>query len=269
MYFPGIELIVCNYQTPGDLQGFLQSWEASDIQVPNTLHVVNVSPGPEDRAVVEQWGKEHRFLYSQHDDNVGYGRACNHAALYPDREVIAFFNADTRLGRGVVDECYAALKRHPDWGILGPRQINSSGRITAGGVYGSLESPTFDNRWNRFDQGQFSDIREDCVSVSGSAYFVKRSVWDELTNCPLYLNCPEVAERQPLGAFLPTAHYYNETYTSYHALAHGHKVVYYGPAVMTHEWHRASPVGGYGEQNVNADRQLFRDACDFHGIPRE
>lgn len=269
MYFPGIEIIVVNYQTHQDLDDFIASYFYSEVETPNTLHVVNVCPTEEDMAVVQKWAKEFRFLYSEHQENVGYGRACNHAALYPDREVLAFFNADTQLSPGIVEACYDALMSREDWGVLGPRQVNQVGRITSGGVYGSLSQPTFDDRWNQFDRGQFSDVRDDCVNVSGSAYFIKRHLWDTLTNCPLYLECPEVREKRPIGAFLPTPHYYNETYTSYHAIDHGFKVVYYGPAVMVHNWHKASRVGGYAERTMSESRELFRAACDFHGIERE
>ncbi len=269
MFYPGIELIVVNYQTSGDLNDFIWSYIHSEISVPHTLHIVNVDPTPADKQMVQSWAKDIRFLYSEHKDNVGYGRACNHAALYPDREVVAFFNADTRLTPGVIEGCHGALMANSDWGVLGPRQINRAGKITAGGVYGTLETPSFDGRWNALDRGQFDDVRTDCVSVSGSAYFVKRAVWDELTNCPSFLNCPEVAALKPIGAFLPTPHYYNETYTSYHAIAHGHKVVYYGPERMYHEWHKSSPVGGYGEKTLKESLELFRTACDFHDIPHE
>lgn len=269
MLYPGIELVVVNYQTPGDLYRFMQSYVNAKIEIPNTLHVVNVEPTSDDEAVVRDWARELRFLYSKHGDNIGYGRACNHAALYPDREVIAFFNADTRLTPGVVEGCHAALMANEDWAVVGPRQINQAGKITAGGVYGTLEYPSFDGRWLALDRGQYNDVRDDCVNVSGSAYFVKRTVWDELTNCPDYLNCPEVAALKPIGAFLPTPHYYNETWTSYHAIKHGYKVVYYGPERMYHEWHRASPVGGFGEKTAKESLALFRAACDFHGIPHE
>jgi GT2 family glycosyltransferase len=219
--------------------------------------------------VVRDWGIDHAFLYSEHFTNIGYGQACNHAALFPDREVLAFFNADTVLSPGVIDQCYEALMEHEDWGVLGPRQVDSSNRITAGGVFGTQKEPTFDNRWRTMDRGQFSDVREDCINVAGSAYFIKRGVWDELASCPLFCRCPEVMELRPVGAFLPTPHYYNETYTSYHAIAHGFKVVYFGPAVMVHEWHKASPVGGYGEKTMDESRELFRSACDYHSIEHE
>jgi hypothetical protein len=99
--------------------------------------------------------------------------------------------------------------------------------------------------------------------VSGSAYFIKRKVWDFLTECPTYR---EVAPKAR-GAFLPTSHYFEETFCSYHAQAHGWKVMYYGPVVIRHEWHQASPVGGWAERQFPVSQKYFREACGRHGIP--
>lgn len=266
-YWPGVDMVVVNYQTPGDLDGFLSSYQAANLDVPHSLHVVNVQPTEADVDVVEHWANFFPFLYTSHDENVGYARACNSAVAIPDRECVAFFNADTRLDIGVVEECHGTLMERPDWGVLGPRQVDDFCRITAGGIFGTREAPSFDGRWMDLDRGQYNDVRDDCVSISGSAYFIKRSVWDSLTNCPHYQSVPNM--ETPVGAFLPTPHYYEETYCSYHAIEHGYKVVYYGPARMVHRWHNASPVGGYAEKVMPQSRELFRRACDWHGIPHD
>jgi GT2 family glycosyltransferase len=72
------------------------------------------------------------------------------------------------------------------------------------------------------------------------------------------------------GRFLPTPHYYEETWVSYAARHKGWKVMYFGEAVMEHEWHQASKVGGEAERtHMPVSRQMFRDACDHFGIERD
>lgn len=265
-YFPGVDLVVVNYKTPQDLRGFLKSYVDLDAAFPHTLTVVNVQPTAADLQVVEDLSREIRFLHITHKDNVGYARACNHASMYPDREVVAFFNADTRLMPGVIEDCAELLMSNHNYAIAGPRQVDDNNKITHAGIFGTQEDPSL-RGWQEWDSLQYADIRDDAVSVAGSAYFVKRQAWDHLASCPRFLDCPEVKAKKPMGAFLPTQHYYEETYCSYHAHAHDYQVVYNGAVVMTHRWHKASKVGSKEAEGQWKDSQnLFRAACEYHAI---
>jgi GT2 family glycosyltransferase len=107
----------------------------------------------------------------------------------------------------------------------------------------------------------FSDI-EEAVTVSGSAYFIRRSVWDELTNCSLYQNFSPSN-----GAFLQTPLFYEETFCSYHVRQHGYKVLYNGQAKMIHEWHQsAKEEEGYVQEVLPVARKMFREACAAHNM---
>lgn len=253
-----VSVVVVNYQTPADLAGFCQSYEdhaPDDAE----LIIVNVEPTDDDIDVAEQ------FKFTQHivaQVNVGYGSACNRAAKQTFREVIALFNADTRLRDGTITECAEALLGHREWGILGPRQVDEHGLLTHAGIIGDRAHPRH-RAWKEPDRGQYTDVVE-VPTVSGSAYFVKREVWNQLTWCPIFRQIAPDAE----GAFLPTKHFYEETWCSYHAIEHGWKVVYYGPVTMEHHWHKASPVG-YVEQWMPASQAFFRHACDKHHIPHD
>lgn len=267
MIFPGVDLIVCNYRTPSELHGFLCSYIQYTPRVPHSLHVVNVDPTTEDIDIARGAGV--LCAYTEHPTNVGHAVASNEAASRGDREVIGLLNADTRLMRGTIEECYRQLLANPDWGVVGPRQVDESGAITHAGVFGSQLNPTFDGRWHAKDVGQYNEIRTDCVNVSGSAYFMRREVWNELTDCPLYRDVVTSRGLEPTGALLPTKHYYDETYTSYHAIGHGYKVVYLGTVCMVHNWHKSSKIGGYAEMTLNESREFFREACDVHGLDHE
>lgn len=271
-YRPGVDVVVVNYKTPDDLHGFLRAFIDVQFEVPCTLHIVDVDPDDTD-AELSQFAEviaelKVPYVYTGLRNNVGYAKACNSAAFLvssftePPRSTIAFFNADTRLQSGVLDECHWQLHQNHDWAVVGPKQVNEGGFITHAGVLGTHEHP-LTRGWKERDGRQYDDVRDDCVSVSGSAYFVKRAAWDALHDCDIYkLIAPDVE-----GAFLPTPHYYEETWLSYHAAAHGWKIAYLGNVQMIHRWHKASPVGGFADRKVPISRAMFRKACDTHGIP--
>ena len=251
---PGIDIVVVNYRCPEDLRHFLNSVLRYPPAVPWSIAIVNVDPTEEDERTA--WAFPEPFDYKQFADNVGYARAVNFASAFGDRETLAIFNADTRLLENVATECHNMLQSTPEWGVLGPRQIDNKNLVTHGGFFES------ERGFHHRNSEQYADVRDDARTVSGSAYFIKRTVWDELTECPIYrTKYPNVE-----GAFLPTRHYWEETWASFHARKHGYKVVYYGPAVMIHNWHSASPRGGFAERQIPISRAMFREMCEAHDI---
>lgn len=253
-----IDLVVVNYHTPGDLELFLASLDRFPPAPGATLTVVDVETPDVEPVTVEWAGGTGRRIAAA--DNIGYARACNLAAQDGTGDVIAFFNADVEITDHSLDFCHAALIASDDWGALGPCQVDTRNRIRHAGIFGTNAVPVH-RGWHEVYRSQYLDIR-DAVTVSGSAYFIKRRVWDELTNCPLYRDSAPDAT----GAFLPTQHYYEETFCSYHAREHGHRVMYYGTVTMVHKWHQASPVGGWAERQMPISREYFRKACAHHGI---
>lgn len=250
-----VDVVVVNYKTPDLLAEFCGSYEREKWEG-CSLTIVDVtfdSPYP------AQIADKHDAEFVLFNENVGYARACNAGACNGFNDVILLANADTVLNG--LKECYDALKSFDDWGILGPRQVNEFNQITAGGIFGHDRS-IGQRGWNEIDRGQYSDVREDAKSVSGSLYFIKRSVWQELTYCQYMQEAYPGIE----GAFIPTPHYYEETCCSYHARAHGYKVVYYGPVQMIHHWHKASEHGGWADMQVEKSKHMMRAFCASHSI---
>lgn len=264
----GIDCVVVNYRTPWDLKDFLDAYEECGPMAPDTLWIVNVQPEEESVRLAEKHLSNHQSsaVHISVPENIGYARACNMAAHMSQREVVAFFNADTMLDYGVADRCYKALMANDDWAVVGPLQVDKQDRIVHGGIFGTLDAPKW-RVWMQRDTGLFNDVRDDAVTVMGSAYFVKRKIWNELYDCELFRDVAPDA----VGAFLPTQHFYEETWFSYHAQAHGYKVVYFGEAKMVHKWHGASPMSGedQAEKHMGPSRKYFHEACDHHGIARQ
>lgn len=252
---PGVDIIVVNYQTPDDLQGFLDSL---DVQVPHDVFIGNVAPTESDTKVMNDYGDTHPCWRFDWPDNVGYAHAVNEMAAVGDREVIAIFNADVRVWPASIESCAYALMADDLWGVLGPLQLDESGRVTHAGIFGTNAEPKF-RGWRSHNSDEYHDVRE-AVTVSGSAYFVWRKLWEDLARCD-----------GNTGAFLPTPLYYEETWCSYHARCHGYKVMYYGPVTMTHKYHQSVLQSGEHEamRKMKIAREMFREACDGHGIEHD
>lgn len=252
-----LQMVVVNYRTPEFLKAYCESLLEHPPSVDYELTIVDVDPDPADPSP-PPYG---RYLSST--KNIGYARACNVAgASATPSEYLAFFNADTRFtNNDCIDRCVEFLDQHPEVGIVGPLQLNCYGTVTHGGVFGSRKQP----RERDFGKRMSSKLKRDeqAVTVSGSAIFVKRHVWDGLTACPIFRSEFPDAE----GAFLPTQHYYEETGMVYHAYAHGYETWYLGSASMEHEWHGSSKPGSM-LRHMPESRKTFRHFCDAHGIER-
>lgn len=268
----GLDAVVVNYRTPDDLRRFVESWlshQPEDISA--RLRIVNVAPMPADSEVASRYIDPGFVDVVEYFDNIGYGRACNLGAQRDHGDgfdVIALFNADVELTPKAVQACYSALMSDDSWGVLGPRQVNDQKRLVHAGIIGTGAAPRH-RGWLQVDYGQYSDVLDDVPTVSGSAYFIKRSVWVQLKCCSRF-QLATLGDTSPgarSGAFLATPHYYEETWCSYHARAHGWKCVYYGEVTITHFFHRASPTGGWADQQMYRSRAQFREACELHGIP--
>jgi len=262
----GIDLVVVSYHSGADLAKFVQSYNDSKPPDFETRLLVFLVEAEAQEIADATLMAPFELCWSP--KNIGYNRACNAAAdilAESPSDVLAFFNADTELRPGVLEGCYHHLMSDEKVGIVGPRQVNRMGRITHAGIVGTQAAPAH-RGWRSKDRGQFNDV-VDCVTVSGSAYFIKTSVFDELGVCETFRIADPAAKG---GAFLTCRHYYGETWTSYHAAAHGYRVLYVGDVPpMIHEWHQASPQGGWGEQNLVFDKEKFRSACRMHAIPHD
>ncbi len=199
------------------------------------------------------------------NDNIGYSGACNQLAGEGSSDIIALLNADVWMTSASMVRAQQIFDENPDIHILGPKQRDENGLITHAGIVGTNTAPAHRGwRQSDFDDQLYKD-RVPCVTVSGSAYFIRREVWDTLTNHPKYQEMYPGAT----GAFLPTPHYYEETWCSYFARHLGYNVVYDGTVSIGHSWHKSSPVGGEADSKFKESQAIFRKACDYIGIERD
>lgn len=253
-----LQIIVTNYRTPGLLRQFLHSVRKFYPELAGSVFVADIAP-TEPIDVQAELGE---VDYCRFVENTGYALACNRLATFSESRHIAFFNADTRfIDSNCIYSCLDLLDSSDDYGAVGPLQTKENGQITHAGIFGTNRSRV-DRAWKELVSDEVRDIRDDATTISGSAYFTKRSVWDQMTQCKVYKSeFPNV-----LGGFFPTPLYFEETGYSYHMRNHGYKVVYNGLASMIHE-HNKSP----GDMHQKAlwakeSRLIFSKFCHRHGI---
>lgn len=263
---PVFDLVAVAYKAAEESRRFIQSLEI--LELPFTLTLVDNDLGQSPvHSLLPEWTEkvghlpncvESRLVVM--DENVGYARACNRGAKDGRAPFLGLLNMDTRF---VNYQCLTKIRHAFDEdervGIVGPRTTDSTGRLTHAGILRSDDGRDKHRFWLRRDQGQANDWL-DVPTVSGATYFVRRATWDELTECPTY---QEYAEAE--GAFLPTRHFYEETFCSYHARAHDWRVVYAGGAHMIHEWHRSSSPKESSSHWADSKR-MFEEALTAHGI---
>lgn len=266
-----IDLCVINYNTRHLLERFLNVLHSDVDSVGRAwnLRIADNDSG-DDSA---EWLRSNYSSYYMSDvylnPNIGYSAACNQLASFGNSDVIALLNADTWMTSKDISDIDLIFQNNPDIHILGPKQRDENGFITHAGIVGTNVQPKH-RGWREYDPNDvlFKD-RIECVTVSGSAYFVRRSVWNAMTNNPKYRELYPDA----VGAFLPTPHYYEETWCSYFARHLGYNVVYDGSVSVGHSWHASSPKPGEGISEADSyfpvSREIFRNACDAFGIERD
>jgi hypothetical protein len=258
----GIDLIVVGYHQPQDAAEFWRALMQCRDETPWNAIYISVEATNQDILVGgEIWGENHYAI----DYNCGHATACNLGALAcTEYDTLFFCNADSRLYNGNLDRLYETLWSDPSYGVVGPRQVDEQGRITAAGIFGTQAQPLH-RAWQQVTN-EYQDLRIDAVTTSGAMYMIKRSVWDEMAACPNYREVEEhISGDEPLGAMPKVFHYFGETHLSYHMASHGYLNIFEGRTTSRHDWHKASPIeGGYGEIHLHEDREHFRRLCDNH-----
>ncbi len=266
-----IDLCIINYNTKDKLERLINTLH-SDVNGKNKKWCLYVADnGSQDDSLEYLQSVASRTLINKIfvNPNIGYSAACNQLAAFGTGEIIALLNADVWFTSEDILNIHNIFENNPDIHILGPKQRDENGFITHAGIIGTNTAPRH-RGWREYDP---SDVmyrdRIECVTVSGSAYFIRREVWNALWNDPQYRELVPDAT----GAFLPTPHYYEETWCSYFARHRGYNIVYDGSVSIGHSWHASSPKPGEGFSEADSkfpiSREIFRKACDFIGIERD
>jgi glycosyltransferase involved in cell wall biosynthesis len=257
-----VSLVCVNYHTYPLLQRFLDSVKEYPPSVSYEVLVIDV----ESLSEIENIDL-HGARLIRKKENVGYARACNEGIVETTGKVVALLNADTEfVNTTCVDRLFNFLMEDEKRGIAGPLQYSHDGLITHGGIMGTHAKPQH-RGWRSRNIKAFRDDQR-AVTVSGSAFFIKRSLCEYLTECPIFLEQFPLA----LSCFPTLPHMFEETLVAYHAHGHGYEVWYLGAegCEMIHRWHQSSPVGGkYATDGFRIGQQAFREFCASHGLDHD
>jgi len=266
-----IDLCVVSYNTRRLLERLLDSLHENSAGQEKswTLYIAD-NDSPDDTI---SWLIENNNRYNIKNiylnDNIGYSSACNQMASKGIGEIIGLLNSDVWFSNEDIENIQKIFNENPDIHILGPKQRDEKGKITHGGITGTPTKPIMRGWMQQDPEDLLFKDRISCVGISGAAYFIRRDVWNVLTNHPQYREMYPNA----IGAFLPTPHYYEETWCSYFARHLGYNVVYDGSVSIGHSWHASHPKPNEGYSHADAQFQLsqsiFRKACDYIGIERD
>jgi GT2 family glycosyltransferase len=221
-----IDLCVVNYNTRPLLERLLDTLHAG-LDEGNKFWDLYVADNDSSDDTLDWFkGNDDRYLIDRIDlnKNIGYSAAINKLATRGSNSVIGILNADVWFTNDDIRKICQIFNQEPDVHILGPKQRDEYGNIKHAGIVGTNTAPRH-RGWNEVDrEDNLYRDRVNCVTVSGSAYFIRRNVWNAMTNNEKYQEMfPGI-----MGAFLPTPHYYEETWCSYFARHLGYNVVYDG-----------------------------------------
>ena len=257
-----LNLIAINFKTYDLIDRFLDSLRRFPPRCETTLTIIDNATDRAKLAALDVSGlpvEVHKIPVAA---NLGYARACNLGALLGEGRYVALLNSDTRFTNpDCLDRMVEFMDAKPECAVAGPLQVDDAGMVTHAGIFGSHAAP----QMRAFHHPMRPEYRLDsrCITVSGSAYFVRRTVWDEMTACPIFMACSPYA----MGAFLHTEHYFEESWLSWHVHGHGYEVWYVGSAEMEHLWHKSSPEDDPRDVGLfQRSRETFRFACTKHDL---
>jgi GT2 family glycosyltransferase len=184
---------------------------------------------------------------------LSYAQAVNRQLALGHAPIVLALNADTRMLEPP-NRILRLFGSDPRIAIIGPRQINSLGRVTHAGIFGSNTAPQHRHWQQPISEvdGETSEACLDAVSVPGSVFFCRRSVWEQL------------------GGFNERcAHFYEETSLVYDARHHGWRVCYTGQTTWLHEWKQSPVTQEWLNARAVESREQFRRFCDERGIEHD
>lgn len=125
--------------------------------------------------------------------NVGFAAGNNVAIAYASGRVVCLLNPDTLVTPGALDKAVEMLDAHPNWGVLGPKLLNSDGSLqpsvgnfpTLSGMFWEMTrlrklfpDISLFSSFKRMDM-DYSMVQE-VEQPSGACLFVRRTAIDQV-----------------------------------------------------------------------------------------
>ena len=146
---PRLSIVIVTYNSSTHIDGCLRSLTDNPPHVEHEVVVVdNASPDGTAAAVRARW-KAVRTIDA--GANLGFARANNLGIRQSAGSLILLLNPDTVIPPGAIDILVAALDARPDAAVVGPRLIDSDGRVELS--FGWMMSPLAEARQKLLTRG--------------------------------------------------------------------------------------------------------------------
>lgn len=199
-----VDLVIINYNTLNYLRECLNSIAENTL---SPHKVIVVDNGSTDGSV-EYLRKIKEITLVENETNGGYARACNQGIAAGRSEYVVILNSDIKVTPGWLKPMIDTLKSNPDIGVVGPKMVNEHRLIVGAGVT-KLDAFCGPRGWMAQDREGLFDAEEDCYSVGGACYLIRRKALARV------------------GAFDENYFFYfEETDLSLRMLEKGYRVVY-------------------------------------------
>lgn len=262
-----VDLLVVNYNTKDKLKRMFDTLHAdAGDDPPWNLYVADngSSDGSFDwlKSVRDQYRIEIVFK----NPNAGYSSAINAMSACSESDVLCAVNADTWFTTHHVAQAIQTFQDNPNQAVMGPKQMDENAVIRHGGIFwdGDKHQPPSHRGWNVYDPDDvLHKDRQQCWTVSGSIYYVRRSVWDIINNWDKFREVGPTS----IGIFLNKLFmYYEETLVSVMMGHLGYEVWYDGTIETAgHSWH-ASNKPGQNVGHFGRSKEIYKRACAHMGL---
>ncbi|MCK4257686.1 MAG: glycosyltransferase [Halanaerobiales bacterium] len=212
-----VDLVIINYNTLSYLKECIESIRINTIYPHNIIVVDNGSMD----GSISYLRKLLKITLIENKKNYGYATACNQGIMAGNGEFVAVLNTDLRMSKGWLTEMIETAKTDDKIGVVGPKLVNKKNQIVGAGVT-QLDSICSPRGWHEKDRLGLYDKVEDCYSVSGACYLIRRKALNKV------------------GAFDENYFFYfEETDLSLRMLEKGYRIVYCPNAKILH-YHEGS-----------------------------
>ncbi|MCY0902891.1 MAG: glycosyltransferase family 2 protein [Firmicutes bacterium] len=201
-----VDIVVVSFNTRDLLTSCLHSIDRCTTEAHHVIVVDNASTDGTQAWLQTLQGSQLTVIFNA--VNRGYAAACNQGIRAGSSPFILLANSDIRMTAGWLAPLLTCMEADEQIAVVGPKLIDLRGRITGAGIVGTLTDHR--PRGNHeVDGPAIFGEPEDCFSVCGAAYLIRR------TNL------------ETLGYFDERYFFYfEETDYSQNARSRGYRVVY-------------------------------------------
>ncbi|OPG15564.1 hypothetical protein B2M26_10845 [Ferroacidibacillus organovorans] len=172
-----VDIVIVNYNTKNLLLTCLESIHK---HTKESHHIYIIDNGSTDGSVerLARMGRDHLDVISN-PRNTGYAVACNQGIRAGQSPFILLLNSDVIVTRNWLTPLLDCMVTDSRIAVVGPKMVNQKGLITGAGIVGTFQNHAPRGFMEADGPGKYETV-EDCFSVCGAAYLIRRSLLDTL-----------------------------------------------------------------------------------------